>query len=211
MADIIQQNINLKPQPIFRFNFKEEIMGMITHFAKIHQHDDRKTYKEQWTTWFDTNSLVLEEEINRLMRIGYIGNVEYKMFNAGRYYFRKKTDNNKKNADHNEAAAAEDMNAVAAEENIQKIKPTRVYISTAKAILDAMDQHIRSLINTNNFTPAEGYNQFCKTHTTLLSVEIKRIYKTINSNDIENKNSAALIIQKLKKTYKNRYFILTHK
>ena len=76
--------------PIFRFNFQEDIMELITQFAKTHQNDDRKTYKEEWKNWFTANSAVLEAEITRLIRSGYNGNVEYKMFNAGRYYFRKR-------------------------------------------------------------------------------------------------------------------------
>ena len=81
---------------IFRFKLKEEIINLINKFAIIHQNDDRKTYKQEWSKWFIENNVVLGEEISRLTRLGYFGNIEYKIFNAGRYYFRKKELKGKK-------------------------------------------------------------------------------------------------------------------
>jgi hypothetical protein len=212
---------------IFRFSFKPEIMELITHFAKTHQYDDRKMYKEEWQKWFNANNAILDEEITRLTRIGYIGNVEYKMFNAGRYYFRKKTviananananANDENNSLKEEAYSVVNTNSVVNANSIKEannsVKAPRLYISTDKNILDAMDQHIRTSLASaaqtrTKYTPADGYNQFCKTHIPLLSKEIKRIYTTF---DADTKNVAALIIQKFKKTYKNRYFTITHK
>lgn len=189
---------------IFRFKLSDDIVDKINQFAKIHSRDDRKTYKEEWSKWFNENNAVFEEEIIRLTRLGYIGNVEYKMFNAGRYYFRNKKDNNNNNKEEKKNYEKEE----------RKEKKTRLYISTSKVILDAMDNHIRDTLKDNKllFTPASGYNEFCKLHIALLADEIKRIYNTfdkmehINANDI-----SSLIIQKIKKTYKNRYFIITHK
>ena len=40
---------------IFRFNLSDDIMQRITQFAKIHQYDDRKNYKEAWNTWIEDN------------------------------------------------------------------------------------------------------------------------------------------------------------
>ena len=206
-----------QPISILRFSFKNEIMDLITHFAKTHQYDDRKTYKEEWQKWFNVNNAVLEEEITRMTRIGYIGNVEYKMFNAGRYYFRKKTpaaNANAADANNANAADANDANNDAdnsINNNNNTITDKRLYISTDKIILDAMDEHIRASLASaaqtqTKFTPADGYNQFCKTHIPLLSKEIKRIYTSFAKKDV-----AALIIQKFKKTYKNRYFTITRK
>jgi hypothetical protein len=203
---LIKHHINkrMEQQPIFRFKLNEDIIEMINRFAKIHQFDDRKTYKEEWSKWFNENNVLFEEEISRLTRLGYIGNIEYKMFNAGRYYFRKKnTEEDKK-----------EINLVGAED--KKIKIPRLYISADKNMLDAMDKHIQASLNDDNdknnklFTPASGYNDFCKTHTALLSTEIKRIYNTFDNLDLK-KEISAFIIQKIKKTYKNRYFIITRK
>jgi len=200
----------MEEQPIliavFRFKLEEDIVEMINRFAKIHQFDDRKTYKEEWSKWFNENNALFEEEISRLTRLGYIGNIEYKMFNAGRYYFRKKKEGGG-------VTVKEDIKKTDdSSDNNNKIKIPRLYISADKILLDAMDNHIRSSLNDKNklFTPASGYNDFCKTHTELLSTEIKRIYNTFDNLELK-KEISAFIIQKIKKTYKNRYFIITRK
>jgi hypothetical protein len=36
---------------IFRFKFKDEFTGELYKFAKIHQYDHRKDFKEAWKKW----------------------------------------------------------------------------------------------------------------------------------------------------------------
>ncbi len=70
-----------------------------------------------------------------------------------------------------------------------------------------MDLHIlRNKIN-NNFTPASGYEDFCVSHVEILKTEITRLVQVTNNNN--NQVTAKDIVDKIKKTYKNRYFILT--
>jgi hypothetical protein len=181
---------------IHRFKFTDEIVDMINEFAKVHQYDERKTYKETWKVWFNNNKDVLDKELDRLMRIGYSGDVEDKMFKAGRYYFRKKKvienviNENVINTD-----------------TKQLVKKRRDYITMDNSVIVAMDQHIKLSFNTNTnkkkkLTPASGFDNFCKTHIAVLQEEIKRLcnLNTINSEDLSIK---------IKKTYKNRYFIFS--
>ena len=173
---------------ILRFKFSDDIMDIITTFAKLHQYDDRHTYKEHWDIWFECNKDELSQEIDRLEEIGYKGNVEDKMYKAGRYYFRKKQINKEANKEANKIVK-------------------RTYISMDKTIIDKMDSHIISSIRTFNvegleYTPAIGYTDFCKTYeSTLLSAERSRLSLdySIDSYAVEDK---------IKKTYKNRYFII---
>ena len=71
-----------------------------------------------------------------------------------------------------------------------------------------MDKHIvasigrASIGRKEEYTPANGYTDFCKLHDNLLIIEKQRIKLEYNIGD-EN------ILDKFKKTYKNRYFILT--
>ena len=37
--------------PTYRYKFSTEVMNEITAFSKIHQYDDRQTYKEAWNKW----------------------------------------------------------------------------------------------------------------------------------------------------------------
>jgi hypothetical protein len=163
---------------IYRYKFSDEIMTCITQFAKIHQLDDRHTYKEAWTLWLSENQDIVERDIQRLQQLDYQGDILDKMFKAGRYYFREKLPKTKK-----EKNPAE--------------KKQRDYIVMDPELIQGMDIHLR---RSPNLKPALAYEQFCNEHLDLLRKEISRLLK---ENFPKEK-----ITEKLKKTYKNRYFIL---
>jgi len=173
-------NTDISKISIYRFKFTTEIMEIITQFAKIHQFDDRLLYKELWGKWVEENNDMITDEITRLKRLGYEGDILDKMFKAGRYYFRKKNNTN--------------------EDKKQQVR--RNYITMGIDVLDAMDLHICAAMKKNDFSPASGYIDFCKNNIELLTIEIKRLCaeSTINSSELS---------LKIKKTYKNRYFIIT--
>ena len=75
---------------IFRFKFTDEFMEDLYKFSKIHQYDHRKEFKEAWLLWIDDNAELVSDEIERLTRLNYEGDVIDKMFKSARYYFRKK-------------------------------------------------------------------------------------------------------------------------
>ena len=166
-----------------RFNFTNDIMDMITRFSKLHQFDDRNTYKEHWATWVETNKILLEAEVARLTAGGYEGDAKDKMYKAGRYYFRKKTNQG-------DAKANGDAKAKAKK---------RTYITMDKHIIEEMDKHIiagirNQQVNCVKYTPAKGYEDFCKQFEHLLLGEQERL---LNKDTVN---------EKFKKTYKNRYF-----
>ena len=78
----------------------------------------------------------------------------------------------------------------------------RDYITIEHTILIAMDKHIIDNLNKDGYTPAKGYDMFCEENTDLLSREIVQLVKT---SAIDAKQLA----DKIKKTYKNRYFIVS--
>ena len=80
----------------------------------------------------------------------------------------------------------------------------RQYISVNRELLDAMDNHIQTKIYEIDYQPKTGFIEFCKENETILKDTIVKIFeKGIRDSD--------LIEHKIKKTYKNRYFILTSK
>ena len=183
---------------IFRYKLSDDIMSLITEFAKIHQFDDRHSYKEAWTNnWLGDNRDYIEREVLRLKQLGYKGNVEDKMFKAGRYYFREKVSEENH-------ANAKDANAKNANANDAK-EPRRDYIVMASEVIQAMDKHLASNIKNKEFKPANAYTEFCETHKELLRVEIRRL---IGENT--EKTNVDKMVNKFKKTYKNRYFILAN-
>ena len=67
-----------------------------------------------------------------------------------------------------------------------------------------MDKHIETNIKNNSkYKPADAFHSYCNEHTDVLKVEIKNLLKLGLNNPNEIKN-------KIKKTYKNRYFLLTN-
>jgi len=80
----------------------------------------------------------------------------------------------------------------------------RDYISVEKSFLESMDKHIISGIIQENYKPSDGFDEFCKIHLELLKDQVHLLCKSgfTNANEIK---------QKIKKTYKNRYFLVIHR
>ena len=88
----------------------------------------------------------------------------------------------------------------------EKKEPTkrRVYVGTQKELLESMDEHIKTNISSKDFKPSDGFDDYCKNNIDILKEEINLLckagYKDINE-----------IKLKIKKTYKNRYFLIIKK
>jgi hypothetical protein len=80
----------------------------------------------------------------------------------------------------------------------------RAYQSVQKDLLESMDDHIKCHINEEDYKPSQGFDRFCKENIDLLKEEVSILCKNGFANSEEIK-------QKIKKTYKNRYFILISK
>jgi hypothetical protein len=166
--------------PIFRFKFTEEFMEDLYKFAKIHQYDHRKDFKEAWQIWLEENEDIVQEEADRMHYLRYDGDVLDKMFKSARYYFRKKSP-------------------IKAEP-----KQRRQYISVSHELLEAMDMHIRTNIGSNDYQPKTGFIDFYEVNKRLIMQTFKSFFE-------QNIKDSEFIQTKLKKTYKNRYFMLTNK
>ena len=167
---------NDKNALIYRFKFTQEFMDALFQFSKIHQYDDRHSFKEAWTQWTELNDNLVSGEIRRLSNLDYKGNIEEKMFKSARYYYQKKgTEKN---------APAE----------------RRPYVCSQKELIDAMDAHIEVHMSK----PSDGFLDFCQGHYDLLKTEVNHMVQIGFKDHNEIK-------EKIKKTYKNRYFLIAHK
>ena len=81
-----------------------------------------------------------------------------------------------------------------------KPRSRRPYISMLPETLEAMDAHLRAVMRRNDFTPARGYDWFCAGSEDLLRREIVHL-RAAGLVDDED------LISKVRKTYKNRYFL----
>jgi hypothetical protein len=80
----------------------------------------------------------------------------------------------------------------------------RIYVGSQKDLLEAMDEHIKSSIASSEFKPSDGFDEFCKENVNLLKEEVAVLCRSglTDSNEIK---------AKIKKTYKNRYFLAISK
>ena len=166
---------------VYRFKFTQDVMNELTRFAKIHQFDNREDYKEAWKEWADTNEDMISNETRRLYELGYTDNVEKKMYKSARYYFRTKAQEK------------------------QDPQKRRNYIPMTQDILKSMDEHVNSYCRNESdpHSPAEGFDNFCENYKDIIRSEIQTLFNM----GIEDHR---LISAKLKKTYKNRHYQLTH-
>lgn len=147
---------------IFRFKFSDEFNSQLLSFSKLHQHDERKTYKDNWNNWISNNDFV-ENESNRLRQLGYDGNIIDKMYKSGRYYFRNKTPK-------------------------KELKQRRVYISIDSEIIESMDTYLLYAVSQENFKPSTNFDIYKKNNEDLIQVESERLATLgLNKKDIENK------------------------
>lgn len=168
---------------IYRYKFTQEFMDNLYQFSKIHQYDDRHDFKESWEKWTEDNSTMIMDEIERLESLEYRGDILDKMFKSTRYYYRKK--------------------------GTEKKAPTtrRAYISLQKTLLDAIDTHIINsikMLDTMDFKPSIGFVDFCENNKDVLREAVQDLMS-------QNMKNAEEIEKKVKKTYKNRYFMKTQK
>ena len=80
----------------------------------------------------------------------------------------------------------------------------RVYVGSQKDFIEQIDQHIKSNISSGDFKPSDGFDDFCKQNVNLLKEQVTILFRTgiTDSNEIK---------AKIKKTYKNRYFLIINK
>lgn len=86
----------------------------------------------------------------------------------------------------------------------QEPKKRRQYINVTHELLSAMDAHISKNIGITDYQPKTGFLSFCLENDVVLRQTVSKIIE-------QGIKDSHLIQEKLKKTYKNRYFLLTNK
>ncbi len=194
----------LEKQDVLRFKFDSNFIAELTNFAKIHQYDNREDYKEAWTEWCENNSDIVSRETNRLQQLGYTGDVNDKMYKSSRYYFRTKS--------------------LAPCTPIKR----RKYMSIGADMLETIDAHIIKYLTSvgtdKKCTPAGGFTLFQENYQELIQKTVDMLTGNDKEEDGEHGENGgedggedggeklAMLPkkdaeQKIKKTYKNRYFV----
>lgn len=222
----------------YRHEFGKEFMAKLSGFSKVHQYDDRHTYKSEWNKWTQQEEIAeaIDAEKRRLQENGYTGDIDDKMFKAGRYYFRKKTlataataitttqvvsppdnnnnDNDNKDNDNKDNDNNDDITSSSKTQKQQGGRQRRPYITMSKETIRMMDDHIASMHNTEptKFKPSSCYDEFYQTKmssremTNEIEKIIEKYQKAAGTSNISPDEVTNEIIDKIKKTYKNRYY-----
>ena len=80
----------------------------------------------------------------------------------------------------------------------------RMYVPVDKEILQTVDRHIENNRSSDEYSPAKGYDQFCLDNKELLEGWVDTLH-------IQARFDVKEIQDKIKKTYKNRYYVLKKK
>lgn len=121
----------------FRYKLSYEMSEELFRFSKIHQYEDRETFKESWTQWLKDADTMVQAEIDRHIANEYRGDVLTKMYKSSRYYHRQKS---------------------MAPKECSKRKS---YDSANHELIELMDSHIRMVYD---LPPKIGFIQFCELH-----------------------------------------------
>lgn len=169
-----------EPINIFRYKLSEEMMIHLHNFAKLHEYDHRKDFKEAWNTWLDEYDDIITQEVSRLQTLGCDKDIVDKMYKSARYYFRKKSTVKK--------------------EPVKR----RVYTALSKEFIQSMDDHILNNIKNDDFKPSVSFDAFCNANIDILKSEILELTKKglLGAKNIKDKikktyqNRYFLVVQK---------------
>jgi hypothetical protein len=154
MDTLIENNMS----KTYRYEFSEDFCKMLSDFAKIHQYDDRKVFKEAWNVWVEENTEIIEQECRTIYSDGYEGDAIDKMFKSARYYFRKKSVQKKEQV------------------------PRKSYEKTGAELLKKMDMHIKANLDIK---PHDSYIAFCQKmreeESSELEVDEEKLKKTFKN------------------------------
>ena len=190
IAPEMETSLSNQDKKIYRYKFSKDFVFALMEFARMNSGLNRKDFKDSWDMWVKTNEEMVKEEKQRLINLGYNKSVEDKMYNSVRYYFKDKYKN-RGNLDL----------MVKKSENDKK---RRKYIPLNRELLKSIDEHIKGLLdNKGEIQPKKAYEDFVEKYNELHEKEYARIKELQDLSESDVK-------LKIKKTYKNKFYTLTH-
>jgi hypothetical protein len=217
----------IQPLQPLRFVYTEEITDLLNNFAKEHYKDDKTKFKKEWNDWIKQEEIKekLNNEIQRLQKLGLQDDIMDRMVKSVKYYYCKKLQNRLKPSS-------------------KPKSQVKNYTTLSSIILSIMDEHIYKFINEHceepddqkqkekqpekqkkkAFSPAEAYEHFCNENKSALLQEIieyrkrvlleQQVEKILNDdNELkelkDDRLNPEILSEKIKKTYKNRFYIIT--
>lgn len=173
----------------FRYIYTNEVADLLNEFAEIHRYDERKTFKSEWEKWIANDDIKkqLHQEVKRLESMGMDDDIMDRMFKSARYYYRKKPLIEKRKAE------------------TKKPKQKTPYIGFTTATIQNMVEYIKNKEKLQ-ISPANLYELYCNENKEIIGAEIKEYKKKWENKSPNQILTADELINKFKKTFKNRYY-----
>jgi len=170
----------------FRINYSDQFTQVLENFAKKHSTEDRKTFKQSWKSLINNNEEIFQKEISRIQDQGYDGDIDKKIFESIRYYYRKKV--------------LKQTNEITKNKNKNNKKKLCGF---SREIKLNMDIHIKNIVRETEVlvSPADAFDNFCTQSQKEITNEVFRLKSKVN-RDLD----PIEITIKFKKSYKNRYY-----
>jgi len=170
----------------FRFDFSKNVIDLLSEFSTTHHFEKRQLFQQSWNNWIlrDDIKIVLEKECDNLKGEGFIGDIYDKMYKSARYYHKKR------DADKNQ-------------ERKQIVHTNRFSSQFLKMIDNIINTQIQQEIKSKNSEIIKSQIEFFKEFCLIKKDEIVIELKTIKQ---ERGEICEDIGEKLKKTYKNRFY-----
>ena len=175
---------------IYRYKIKtDELYNSMIEFSKSNRHKSDDEIKKEFLNWINSDEIsnLVKEEENKLKEYDYdlINNpIESKIYKSIKYYHIKKINNNSK-----------------FKENTKKNKDNKKNIQFSKVIIETVQKYIRE--NKDDIKPSVLFDGFIKVNNDLIEEEHRKSNKINLNNDEYN--------YKLKKMFKNQYFMIFNK
>ena len=169
-------------KPIYRFKLSDDIVEELSYFSKLHQFDSRNLFKEAWKLWIEEKKEEIMRETNRLKGLGYKGDVINKLYISSRYYYKKRPSKNSND-----------------DESKKTQKPRNKYVGCTLDMITLMDEFLKQNFH---YSPKNGFDNFIEEKKDN-SVYVEQIQELENVHNFSKDD----IMYKLKKTYKNRYYL----
>ena len=182
--------------PVKTFRFKisnDNFYNQIIEFSKIHCYENNKLLKQNFQQWCESDNIkkMIEKEQTILEQANYDlkkNNIYNKIYKSIKYYHIKNI--------------LKEMNVNSENKNEEEKKEKVKLVIFSKDFINIIKQYISDNINNRDFKPSVYYDLFYETKSEEITFEFKK-------QNIKNKLIDKTIFAiKLKKMFKNQYFML---
>ena len=191
----------------FMFKFGPIISDSMQEFARIHKHDSRVNFRDNFDNWYQKNSELISREENRIENMGYTDDIKVKMFRSIKYYYIKKNRMKLSNPlptteTHpsivTDTPTHDDVVTTSHGMSRGKVRPEK-YIQHQQSFKDTINQYVLERCIPTGKSPKDGYAAFVIDNLDVVETETLAL---IDKYNLTTEDASS----KIKKTFKNQHF-----